>query len=57
MIVWWIVLGGFVAGVGAAALLAEIGWRLERAQDGRGRGRSGEVATVAPPYDWERDGL
>lgn len=57
MIAWWVVLAAFVVGVGAAALAAEFGWLLQRAENGRGRGRSGEVATAAPPFDWERDGL
>lgn len=57
MILWWVVLGGFVAGVGAAALAAEVGWLLQRAEDGRGRGGSKVVGAPAPPYDWERDGL
>lgn len=55
MIPWWVVLAAFVAGVGSAALLAELGWLLQRAENGRG-GRSGDVP-AAPPYDWaqERD--
>jgi hypothetical protein len=55
VIAWWVVLGGFVAGVGAAALANEMAWLLQRAENGRG-GRFGEVP-VAPPYDWERDGF
>lgn len=55
MIAWWVVIAGFVVGVGAAFVVAEFGWLLERAENGRG-GRSGEVP-AAPPYDWERDGL
>lgn len=51
----WVVLAGFVVGVGAAVLLAEFSWLLQRAEDGRGRGRSGEVATAAPPYDWAEE--
>lgn len=54
MITWWIVLAAFVAGVGAAALAAEFGWLLQRAENGRGRGVGRGVP--APPYDWERDG-
>lgn len=55
MIAWWVVLAGFVVGVGAAVLFAEFSWLLQRAEDGRGRGRSGEVATAAPPYDWAEE--
>jgi hypothetical protein len=55
VITWWVLLGGFVAGLLAAVLAAEVGWLLQRAEDGRGRGRPGEVATAAPPYDWAAD--
>lgn len=53
MITWWIVLAAFVTGFGAAALVAEFGWLLQRAEDGRG-GRFGEVP-AAPPYDWSQE--
>lgn len=57
MIPWWLVLAGFVVGVGAAALVVEFGWLLQRAENGRGRGGHYSSTAVAPPYDWERDGL
>lgn len=57
MIAWWVVLAAFVVGVGAAALVAEFGWLLQRAENGRGRGPTGDMPAAAPPYDWseERD--
>lgn len=55
MIPWWVVLAGFVVGVGAAALVVEFGWLLQRAENGRRGGGSGEVATTTPPYDWARE--
>lgn len=54
MIPWWVVLAGFVVGVGSAALAAEFGWLLQRAEDGRG-GRLGEVSAAPPLYDWRTD--
>ena len=55
MIPWWVFLAGFVVGILGAALAVEVGWLLQRAENGRGRGRPGEVAAVAPPYNWERE--
>ena len=54
MIPWWIILA-VVVGILGVALIAEFSWLLQRAEDGRGRGRPGEVATAAPPYDWAEE--
>lgn len=53
MIPWWVFLAGFVVGILGAALAVEVGWLLQRAENGRGR-RPGEVS-AAPPYDWSRE--
>lgn len=56
MITWWGILIGFVFGFVALVLALEFGWLLQRAGDGRGRGRvRGEVASTAPPYDWAKE--
>lgn len=47
---WWLVLAAFVVGVGAAALMFEFAWVLQkRADNGRGTPRPTGTRRCAPP--------